>query len=150
MKIPIKYGLLATAGFIAWVLLTHLLVSNPQSPIHTFGSLIFFNILNFVMIYLGIKAFEREQGERPRFKDGLKTGVSIAFVYGLTASLFFALVLLLTGTRWLGSEPGAANTPIQTLAAKAFAGLFFGTLIPGVVYSTVIAFFLAKRRSDET
>jgi uncharacterized membrane protein len=150
MKIPIKYGLLATAGLIAWVLIARLLISNPQSLVHTLGGPIFFNVVHFVMIYLGIKALEREHGDRPPFKEALKTGVSIAFVFALTASLFFVLVLLFIGNRWLASEPGAANTPTQALAAKAFAGLFFGTLIFGLIYSTVIAFFVAKRRSDQT
>ena len=149
MKIPIKYGLLATAGLIAWVLITHLLVLNPQSLVHTLGAPVFFNILHFVVIFLGIKALEREQEDRPPFKDALKTGVSIAFVFAVTASLFFVLVLLFAGNRWLASEAGAANTPTQTLAAKAFAGLFLGTMIFGLIYSTVIGFFVAKRQSDQ-
>jgi uncharacterized oligopeptide transporter (OPT) family protein len=148
MKIPIKYGLLTALGLIIWVLLAHVLVANPQSLVHTLFSPIFFNVLHFEMIFLGIKALERERGARLSFKEALKTGVSIAFVFALTASLFFLAVMLFVGDRWLAVEPGAATTPTRTLMIQAFAGLFLGTLIFGLIYSTVIAFFVAQRRSE--
>jgi uncharacterized oligopeptide transporter (OPT) family protein len=150
MRIPLKYGLLATFGLIVWVLATRTLIANPQSTVHQLGSPIFFNVLHFVMIYLGIKALEREKGEKLPFKTAVTTGISIAFVFAVAASLFFACVVLLIGSRWLASEPGAATTSTRTLMIQAFAGLFLGTLIFGVIYSTVISFFVAKRRSDET
>src|SRR5215213_3140634 len=111
MKIPIKYGLLTALGLIVWVLVARMLVSNPQSIVHTLVGPIFFNVLHFAMIYLGIKALERERGERLRFKEALKTGVSIAFVYAVAASLFFVFVVLFVGDRWLASEPGAGELP---------------------------------------
>ena len=149
MRIPLKYGLLTALGLIAWVLATHALISNPQSFVLTLGGPIFFNVLHFVMIFLGLKAFEREKGEKPLFKEALKTGISIAFVFALTASLFFVCVVLVVGTRWLGGEPGAATTPAWILMAQAFAGLFLGTMIFGLIYSTVIAFFIARRQSEQ-
>lgn len=149
MKIPLKYGLLTALGLIVWVLLAHLLIANPQSLVHTLFGPIFFNILHFAMIFLGVKALERERGEKPGFKEALKTGVAIAFVYALTASLFFVCVVYFVGDKWLAVEPGAATTPTRVLMFQAFAGLFLGTLIFGLIYSTVIAFFVAKRRSEE-
>jgi hypothetical protein len=101
------------------------------------------------MIYLGLKALEHEKGDRPDFKEGLKTGVAISFVYGLTASLFFVAVLAFVGTKWLASEPGAANAPLSRIILGAFLGLFLGALLFGLIYSTVLSFFLAKRRSDD-
>jgi hypothetical protein len=148
MKIPIKYGLFITAGVMAWVLIARSVVTNPQSLVHTFGTPVFFNVLHFVMIYLGLNARERERGDRPTFKELLKTGVAISFVYALTASLFFVGVLAVIGTRWLASEPGIAEMPTSEVAAQAFAALFFGAMIFGLLYSTVISFFLAKRRSE--
>ena len=149
MRIPIKYGLLTALGLIIWVLLAHLLISNPQSLVHTLFGPVFFNILHFAMIFLGLKALERERDSKLGFKEALKTGVSIAFVYALTASLFFVCVMLFVGDKWLAVEPGAATTPTRVLLVQAFAGLFFGTLILGLIYSTVISFFVAKRRSEE-
>jgi hypothetical protein len=149
MKIPIKYGLLITLGVIAWVLITRSLITNPQSIIHTLGGPIFFNVLQFSMIYLGLKALEHEKGDRPYFKEGLKTGVAISFVYGLTASIFFVVVLVIVGTKWLASEPGAANAPLSRIVLGAFLGLFLGALLFGLIYSTVLSFFLAKRRSED-
>lgn len=147
MKTSLKYGLLTALGAIAWVLIARNTISNPQSLVHTLGAPVFFNVLQFVMIYLGIKTVEREKGDRLAFKEGLKTGVAISIVYGLVISLFFVAVLAVIGTKWLASEPGAADMPISSVAARAFVALFLGTLIFGLIYSTVISFFLAKRQS---
>ena len=149
MKIPIKYGLLTAFGLIAWVLVTHSLLTNPESPVIKYGTPIFFNALHFVMIFLGIKASERERGHKLAFKEALKTGVSIAVVFATAATLFFVCVVFLIGTRWMGAEPGAANTPKWILMVQAFAGLFIGTIVFGLIYSTVLSFFTAKRRSEE-
>ena len=148
MKIPLKYGLMIAAGLIAWVLIARSVVTNPASLVHSLGGPIFFNLLHFVMIYLGLKELERQKGDRPTFKEGLKTGVAISFVYALAASLFFIGVLAVIGTRWLESEPGAtADAPISRIAIHAFAGLFLSGMILGLIYSTLISFFLAKRQS---
>ena len=149
MKIPLKYGLLAALGLIIWILAARTLVANPNSLVHTLGTPIFFNVMNFAMIFLGIKAFERDRGEKPAFKEAIKTGVWIAFVFAVTASLFFVGVVLIVGTKWLASEPGAtANTPKRELLVQAFVGVLIGTMIFGLIYSTVIAFFVAKRKSE--
>ena len=148
MKIPLKYGLLTALGLIAWVLVTHTLISNPQSLIVQPGTPIFYNVLLFVMIFLGVKAFEREKGEKPLFKDAVKTGLSIAFVCAATATLFFVCVVLLIGRRWMGAEPGAAAMPAWMLMVQAFAGIFIGTIIFGLIYATLISFFVAKRQSE--
>lgn len=149
MKIPLNYGLLVTAGVIVWVLVARTVVTNPTSLVHTLGAPIFFNVLHFVMIYLGLQAKEREKDDRLPFKEGVKTGVLISFFYALTASLFFVVVVAVVGTRWLASEPGFAEKPATQVAAQAFAYLFIGVMILGLIYSTVISFFLAKRQSDE-
>ena len=149
MKIPLKYGLLITLGVMAWVLIARNTVTNPLSPVHTLGTPIFINLLQFVMIYIGLQAFERAKGDKPTFKEGLKTGVAISFVYALTASLFFVVVVAVVGTRWLASEPGAAEAPMPRVLAGAFFGLFLGAMLFGLIYSTVLSFFVAKRRSEE-
>jgi len=64
--------------------------------------------------------------------------------------LFFVCVVFAAGTKWMGGEPGAATTPARTLMIQAFAGLFLGTMVFGVIYSTVIAFFVARRQSELT
>ena len=148
MKIPIKYGLMTAFGLIAWVLITHALISNPDSPVHKFGGPIVFNVLHFIMIFLGIKAHERERGEKLMFKEALATGVSIAVVFALTATLFFVVVVLVIGTRWMGGEPGAGTMPTWFLMVQAFAGIFIGTIIFGLIYSTVISAFVAKRLTE--
>jgi hypothetical protein len=149
MRIPIKYGLLTALGLIVWVLVTHWLIANPDSAVIKLGGPVFFNVLHFIMIFLGLKAYEREKGEKPFFKEAVKVGVSIAFVFALTATLFFVVVVFVIGTRWMGGEPGAATTPAWILMVQAFAGLFIGTMIFGLIYSTVIAFFVSRRLSDQ-
>jgi hypothetical protein len=148
MKIPIKYGLFITIGVMAWVLIARTFVTNPESLVHTLGAPVFFNVLHFVMIYLGLKEWERETRARLTFKELLKTGVKISFVYALTASLFFVGVLAVVGTKWLASEPGIVEAPTSQVAAQAFAALFFGAMLFGLVYSTLIGSFLAKRQSE--
>jgi hypothetical protein len=150
MKTPIKYGLMITLGIMAWVLVARSLVTNPTSLVHTLGSPIFFNFLHFIMIYLGLKATEREKGDRLAFKEGLKTGVLISLVYAVTASLFFVGVVAAVGTRWVQSEPGFAGAPASQIAAQAFVYLFVGAMFLGLIYSTLISFFLAKRQSEQT
>jgi hypothetical protein len=147
MRIPIKYGLMTAMAAIAWVLIARSTVANPQSPVHTLGAPIFFNIVHFLMLYLGLRDREREKG-RLTFKEGLKTGVWISFFYALIASLFFVGVVAIIGTRWLESEPGVAGMPASRVIAQAFAGLFLGAMFLGLIYSTVISFFLAKRQAE--
>lgn len=149
MKIPLKYGLLIAACVMAWVLIARNTITNPLSPVHTLGTPIFINILQFVMIYLGLKALEHEKGDSPTFKEGLKTGVAISFVYAITAVLFFVGVVAVVGTKWLASEPGAAEAPMSRVLVSAFLGLFLSAMLFGLIYSTVISFFVAKRRSEE-
>ena len=149
MKIPLKYGLLIAVGVMAWVLIARSTVTNPQSLVHSLGGPIFFNVLQFAMIFLGLKAFERERGEHFTFKAGIKTGVAISLVYAITASLFFVGVLAVVGTKWIATESDAGEVPIAGLAIGAFAGLFFGAMLFGLIYSTLISAFLAKRNADE-
>src|ERR1044072_1433951 len=146
MKIPLKYGLLIAVLAMVWVLIAHNLISNPASIVHQIGTPIIFNVLQFALIYLGIKALEREKGERPTFKEGLKTGVGIAAVYGFTLSLCFVIVLLVMGSKVMAVESGAASGNLsRAQIAQAFVGLF----VLGLIYATVISFFVAKRQSEE-
>ena len=149
MKILLKYGLLITGCVMAWVLIARATITNPESIVHTLGTPTFVNIVQFIMIYLGLKELGRQKGDKPTFKEGVKTGAGISLVYALSASLFFVGVLLVVGTSWLASEPGARNASTSEIAARAFAGLFIFAMIFGLIYSTVISFFLAKRRSEE-
>src|ERR1051325_3500756 len=122
MKIPLKYGLIATAGVAAWVLITRSLITDPKSAVHTLGSPIFFNVFHFA---------------------------AISVIYALTISLFFVGVIAVVGTKWLASEPTAGEMPMSRVMIGAFIGLFVGALIFGLIYSTLISFYLAKRRSEE-
>jgi hypothetical protein len=148
MKIPIKYGLLTTLGVAAWVLIAHSLIPDPKSTVHTLGAPIFFNVFHFAVIYLGLKTFEREKGAPASFKELLKTGVGISFVYAVTVALFFVGVIAVVGTKWMASEPTAGEAPMSRVMIGAFIGLFLGALVFGLIYSTLISFFLAKPHSE--
>ena len=149
MKIALRYGLIITAGLIAWTLITHALIPNPQSVVHKVGAFTFFNLLHFAGIYLGIKALEREQGSKPTFKDGVKEGVLISVVYAITAALYFVLTLFVIGTKWMAGEATSPNEPMWLVGIKAFAGLTLLTIFFGFIYSTLISFVLAKRLSAD-
>jgi hypothetical protein len=81
------------------------------------------------------------------FKDGVKTGMATALVYALSSSLFFLVAIAVVGSKLMASEPGAENMPLWKVALGAFTGLFVGSLLLGLIYSTVISFFLAKRKT---
>ena len=145
-KIALKYGLIITIGAAAWVVIAHMLVPNLQSMVHQLGTPVVFNILQFACTLLGISEFRRQAGDGATFKQSLKTGVWISFVYAITVSLFFVGVLLFVGTRWMMVESNAQQLPITLLAVQAFTGLFLGSMLFGLAYSTLIAFALAKRQ----
>lgn len=146
MKIALKYGILITLGVIAWVVIAHLLVPDPRSPVHSIGAGVFFNLLHIAGIYLAISALRNENGGQVTFKEGLKTGVATALVYAATSCLFFVVAIFVVGSKLMASEPGAENLPLWQVALGAFVGLFIGSLLFGLIYSTVISFFLAKRK----
>ena len=146
MKPSVKYGLLITLGAIAWVVVAHLLVPDPRSPVHSLGAGIFFNILHITGIYLAISALKNETGGEMTFKEGLKAGITTAVVFAVTFCLFFAIAVFIVGAKLMASEPGAETMPAWQAALGAFLGLGLGTIIFGLVYSTLISFFFAKRR----
>ncbi|HKE59573.1 MAG TPA: hypothetical protein VKB46_22840 [Pyrinomonadaceae bacterium] len=148
MKVALKYGLLITLGVALWIVVAHTLVPDPNSKVHTLGAGVFFNLLEVVGIYLGIKAKGKEAGGPLTFKDGLKTGVNIAFVYAVTVSLFFVGVISFMGTKLMHVDPSMTTQPMSRIVLGAFAGLFLGALIFGLFYSAVISFLLAKRLSQ--
>ena len=147
MKIALKYGLLITLGLIAWVVVAHLLVPDPRSPVHSIGAIVFFNLLEFIGIFLAINTKKTVSGNQLDFKSGIKTGMATAFVFVLTSCLFFLVTILIVGPEFMGSEPGAENLPLWKVAVGAFVGFGGFSLILCLVYSTVISFFLAKRQS---
>jgi hypothetical protein len=146
MRIALKYGLLITLGAIAWVVVAHQLVPDPRSQVHNLGAGIFFNLLEIAGIYFAIKTNKDESGCDLSFKEGIKTGVSTAFVYAISSSLFFLVAIYAVGPRLMASEPGAENLSLWKVALGAFIGLFFGSVIFGLIYSALISFFLAKRK----
>jgi hypothetical protein len=144
MKIAIKYGLLITLVVVVWVLATHFLFPvAPESKANILAPILF-NFAAIVAIYLGIK--ERSANGELSFKQGIKTGVAISLVYGISSCLFFLIVFLFVGPRLINNEPMAQNYPMWQTALAAFAGMFFGALILGLVYSTVISFMLVRAR----
>jgi hypothetical protein len=149
MKLALRYGLIITVGLIAWTIVVHWLVPDPQSAVHSLGAFTFFNLLHFGAIFLSIRALEREKTSKPTFKEGLKQGVAISFVYAVTASLFFVGVLLVIGPKWMAGEAPTPDVPMWVVGVKAFAGLTIFTMILGLIYSALISFFLAKRLSRE-
>lgn len=144
MKIAMKYGLSITFVVILWILVTHFLFPlAPESKANILAPILF-NFTAIVAIYLGIRA-SAASGEL-NFKQGIKTGLAISLVYGISSSLFFFIVFLFVGPKLMANEPMAQDYPMWQAALAAFAGIFFGALILGLVYSTVISFILVKAR----
>jgi hypothetical protein len=148
MKIALKYGLAITAVVIAWIVIVRIVMGvGADSRANMIGPIIF-NVVAVAAIFLGIIRRKNEAGGDVSFKEGLKTGLGISLVYAASSCLFFLIYQLIAGPGMLMTEPGASGRPLWQTAAMAYTGLFFGSLIFGLIYSTVISFFLAKRRSQ--
>ena len=149
MKIAVKYGLAITVVVVAWIVVVrHLMGVGADSKANVIAPILF-NCAQIVGIFLGMIRRKNEAGGQLDFKDGLKTGVGISFVYAASACLFFVIEYLIAGPKLLLAEVGPSTRPLWQNAAMAFAGLFLGSLIFGVIYSTVISFFLARRMRGE-
>ena len=146
MKIALKYGLLITAVVVAWIVIVRLVMGVGADSKANLIAPILFNIAAIVAIFLGLIRRKQEAGGELSFKDGVKTGVGISFVYAVSACLFFVIEYLIAGPKLLLSEAGTQNRPLWQVTALAYTGLFLGSLIFGLIYSTVISFFLAKRQ----
>lgn len=145
MRIALKYGLSITLVVVLWVLIARFLIGIESGSKADLMASVLFNLTAIVFIYFGTKARKNELAGDLTFKQGMKTGFSISLIYASSACLFFAVVLLVKGPGLLMNESGAQGLPLWRLATQAFAGLFFLGLFFGIVYSTIIAFVLAKR-----
>jgi len=146
VKIALKYGLLITAVVVAWIVIVRLVMGVGADSKANAIAPILFNIAAIVAIFLGLIRRKQEAGGELSFKDGVKTGVGISFVYAVSVCLFFMIEYLIAGPKLLLSEGGTQERPLWQVAIFAYAGLFLGSLIFGLIYSTVISFFLAKRQ----
>ncbi|HVQ38320.1 MAG TPA: DUF4199 family protein [Pyrinomonadaceae bacterium] len=149
MKIALKYGLLITAVVVAWVVIVRFLMGVGADSRANLIAPILFNLAAIVAILLGIRARKYELDGRMSFKEGLKTGMKISLVYAASSCLFFIIEFLVAGPKLLLSEAGPQSGPMWQVAAGAYAGLFFGSLVSGLIYSAIISFFLASRLPRE-
>ena len=149
-KIALKYGLLITAVLIGWILIVRFAMGvGPESGANIIAPILF-NVTAIIAIFLGMSARKRDLNGRLGFKEGIKTGMAISLVYAISACLFFMIEYLTAGPDLMMSEGNPQNRPMWQVAVFAYAGLFFGSLFFGLIYSTVIASLLAKRRSEES
>jgi hypothetical protein len=147
MKIALKYGLLITAVVAAWIVIVKLAMGVGADSKANAIAPILFSVAQILAILLGMRTRKNELNGALSFKEGLKTGVGISFVYAVSACLFFVIEYLVAGPKLLLSEAGPQDRPLWQVAAFAYTGLFFGSLIFGLIYSTIISFVLAKRRA---
>ncbi|HZE64212.1 MAG TPA: DUF4199 family protein [Pyrinomonadaceae bacterium] len=145
MKIALKYGLLITLVVVLWIVVVRLWLGRGNGPQGQLVSGVLFNATAILAIFLGMKERKRALAGALGFKEGIKTGMGISLVYAISACLFFMIEYLVAGPKLLLSEAGPQTGPLWQVAVMAYAGLFFGSLLFGLIYSTLIAFFLARR-----
>jgi hypothetical protein len=144
MKIALKYGLLITLVVVVWVIFRLITDLGPDSKLNL-AAPVLFNLAAFLFIYFGIKERKGQLQDHFTFKEGMKTGVAISLVYGISSCLFFVLEYLVAGPKLLMSETGLQARPLWQVALMAYAGLFFGALVFGIIYSALSSFFLARQ-----
>jgi len=147
MKLALKYGLPVALIFAVWIVVVRLILGAGSESSATRIGPIIFNLAAICAIFLGIIRRKNEAGGELSFKDGVKTGVGISFVYGVATCVFFFLEFALMGPKLLMTDAGATDRPLWQTALMMYAGLFLGSIFFGLIYSTLISFFLAKRRS---
>jgi hypothetical protein len=145
MKIAVKYGLLITLVVVLWIVIVRLWLGLGAGPQGQIISGVLFNAAAILAIFLGMRERKKGLGGSLSFKDGVKTGMAISLVYAISACLFFMIEYSVGGPKLLLSEAGPQPGPLWQVAVMAYAGLFFGSLLFGLIYSTLIAFFLARR-----
>ena len=145
MKIALKYGLLITFVVVLWIVIVRLWLGLGGGSQGQIISGVLFNVAAILAIFLGMRERKKALGGAIRFKEGIKTGMAISLVYAISSCLFFMIEYLVAGPKLLMSEAGPQTTAVWQVVVVAYAGLFFGSLIFGLIYSTLIAFFLARR-----
>jgi hypothetical protein len=148
MRTALKYGLLITAGIAAWVLLKHFVVKHAVPP-WLDGAV--FNACELIGLAFGIQEQRTRQGGLT-FREGVKTGLSIAVVYALAACLFFAILYGIVGPELLhqAQEPGRGGRSTSAVLADAFAGLLIGALFSGLVFSLLLSMLMRRGALQRT
>jgi hypothetical protein len=145
MRIAIKYGAVIALGVAVWALADHYLLhlSRPDSKA-AFLTPVLFNLLQLVVLFLGIRAWRHENRDQLTVRQGVWRGLAISLAYGVLACIFFLAFYLIVGSKVLENESGTfgADRPEKYVLLGAFAGLFSTALIGGLIYSTVISFVL--------
>jgi heme/copper-type cytochrome/quinol oxidase subunit 4 len=140
MSIPLKYGSILALGVICWVSLSNFVFHmDPQSSAGLNSTLIIFNLLPILCIYLGIRERRARNGGELILGEGVVTGLGIIFVYVVIACAFFAVM----GNRLLAQQgAGATQMPLW----QHFAGFVFAAMLGGLILSTVISFVMKRAR----
>jgi hypothetical protein len=150
MKTALKYGLLITVVVVLWIVIVRMLLGMAAGPKGQIVSGVLFNAAAILAIFLGMRERKKALVGALSFKAGVKTGMAISLVYAISACLFFMIEYLVAGPKLLLSEAGPQTGPLWQVAVMAYTGLFFGSLLFGLIYSTLIAFFLARRMGRDS
>ena len=140
MKLALKYGIAVTLAIAVWVALKHFVLHLESTPAQ-FADLIIFNLAAITGLILGIRTKRALNGGTLTFGDGWVTGISIAVVYAILTSAYFAILLLIVGPKLMQQEG-------ETSMVKAFLGASVGFAVFGTVFSAVIALVLKKAKPD--
>jgi len=150
MKLALKYGLLITAVLVGWIVIVRLIMGVGADSKANIIAPILFNVTTIAAIFLGMSARKRELDGNLYFREGIKVGMAITLVYAVSACLFFMIQHLIAGPKLLLSDAGEQTRPLWQTAVLAYTGLFLGSLVFGLIYSTIIAFFIAKRQGRQS
>jgi hypothetical protein len=137
VKIALKYGIAVTVVIAAWVALKNF-VLHLEGPAVPFIDTAIFNLSAITGLVLGIREKRTANGGLLSYRDGFKTGFSIAIVYAVLTCLYFAVVIAVMG-------PAIMQQAGHTSYVKAFAGLGIGLVMLGTIFSSVIALILRRR-----
>jgi FtsH-binding integral membrane protein len=143
----VKYGLLMCAVVVVCLTVMELTGQNQsfdKSPL----TIVWTFIAPAVVWYLGINARKKSQKGKLTFKEGVKEGFKISFVFGLVSPFIFALYYLLFNPQileYVKTSYGLTNAEDAIVIAVDMLVQFISALIFGTIYAAIISFFLKTK-----
>jgi hypothetical protein len=144
MRSALRYGVPVAAIFAAWVLIKRLWIPWEGPDPRPWLDAIVLNGASIAALALGIRARRAQNAGTLTLWEGVRTGAAIATVYAALLTLFFLVVYAFVGPRLMAGGAAARGVPPQQALIQAFAGIFFGSILLGVVLAALLSLILRK------
>lgn len=145
----IKYPLIMIGIIILCLIYMHLSGQYNQFPTGgpTAESLLML-AAPLIVWFLGIRAKKKQLKGRMSFKQGFSEAFKMSLVFGIISPFIFLIYYIIFNpgiVHKVGDVYGIMNAPSWLIIAYDMAVQFLGSLIGGVVYGSIVSFFLRNK-----